>query len=224
MKTSIYNIRTIVIILFLALFIFVSCQSSKPVINQVFNEREANNINRIIDFYDVYILSYYKDSIPIDKAYKQFISYATPIAENEGDLSLFIPPDSLLIPFINSLDKEAMSEICALSDSVKFYGIDTVLKVPYNFSFRYRSKFVQEYLKKLSSRNKILNDYYDSFIKAGDISPVTYYFLMFEYDIINFNDRDERFAFIAAFFFRNPISEFQRDLMENRHKCIIKID
>ncbi|MDD4529900.1 MAG: hypothetical protein PHX48_08500 [Bacteroidales bacterium] len=216
MKINIINAKTCLIVLLFSSLSLISCQSSKSVINQVFNEQEANTINKIIDFYDAYVLSFYKDSIPIDKAYKKFVYFSTPIAENTGDLLLFLPPESSLVPFINSLDKNSLTELYFISDSVKVF--DTVIKVPYNFTLNYRGKFLQKYLKKLSRRNEILNIYYRDFIAAGDVSPTALVMLMHDYEKFNFNNRDERFAFISAFFFRRHMTETEEYLYKNMYK------
>jgi len=215
MKEKIINSKVSLIVLLFSSLFLVSCQSSKSVINQVFNEQEANTINKIIDYYDAYVLSFYKDSIPIDKAYKKFISFATPISENTSNFIL-LPPEYMQVPFVNSLDKNSLSELYIIRDSVKIF--DTVIKVPYDFTLNHRGKFIHKYLKKLSRRNEILKDYYRGTILAGDITPITYAMLMHDYEKFNFNNRDERFAFIAAFFFKREITETEKYLYRNMYK------
>jgi len=215
MKINISNAKVGLIVLLLSSLSLVSCQSSKSVINQVFNEQEANTINKIIDYYDAYVLSFYKDSIPIDKAYKKFVSFATPVSENTGNL-IFVPPQSMQAPFVKSLDKNSLSELYFIRDSVKVF--DTIIKVPYDFTPNYRGKFIHKFLKKLSKRNEILEDYYWGMIHLGDVAPTTVAKLMHDYEKFNFNNRDERFAFISAFFFRRETTETEIYLMENRFK------
>lgn len=215
MKINISNAKAGLIVLLLSSLSLVSCQSSKSVINQVFNQQEAITINKIIDYYDAYVLSFYKDSIPIDKAYKKFVSFATPITENTGNL-IFLPPQSMQVPFVKSLDKNSLSELYFIRDSVKVF--DTIIKVPYDFTPNYRGKFIHKFLKKLSKRNETLNIYYKDFVDAGDVSPVALIMFMYEYENLDFNNRDERFAFISAFFFRREITKTEIYLIENRFK------
>lgn len=215
MIVNILNSKTGLILLLFCSLSLISCQSSKPVIDQVFNEKEVKTINKIIDYYDAYVLSFYKDSIPIDQAYKKFVSFATPVSENTDNF-IFLPPESMQVPFVNSLDKNSLSELYFISDSVKVF--DTVIKVPYNFTLNYRGKFVHKFLKKLSRRNEILKNYYRGTILAGDICPTTIAMLMHDYENFNFNNRDERFAFISAFFFRREITETEEYLIKNMYK------
>lgn len=177
---------------------------SKLVMEEVFDDKELYTYNRIIDFYDDFVLSHFDKGKPIDKAYRKFASHYFPICEQQGDLSLMKPSDSLFIPFLKSLDKEAFNEMYFVRDSIKIF--DSILSVPYHFNLNVYGKYVQ-FVKRLSERNYLFKKFYSDYTSAGDVSPTTLVWLMFDHNKINFSSRDERLVFISVFMFTNPMPE-----------------
>lgn len=206
--------RILVLALSLTALVFTSCVSQKPVMEKVFNEKELHTYNRIIDFYDDFILSHYEKPIEIDDAYQRYISHYGPICEEEGDLSYLKPSDSLCAIFFKTLDTTALNELYFTLDSIRFF--DTILKVPYHFSFNYGGKF-KTFAKQLSKRKSFYKGYYDGMEKAGDIqSPTTFVEFIYMSHKMNFKNRDERLAFASLFLFRNPMTAYELD--ENNYK------
>lgn len=195
-----------IILCILLITLFCACSTQKKILAKVFSENEQVTVNRIIDFYDSFVLKQTDNKLPINVAYLEFLNKNGLVSLNSGDLSIFIPADEIKTPFFDSLDRKSLSEIYFTQDSVRVYDkqINNFKKVhiPNYFNFNYKGEFMK-LLKVLSKNNEFYERYYKGILECGDICPTTYSSLLFEYKKINFDNREERLTFIVPFLFYN---------------------
>jgi hypothetical protein len=203
-KKTLMKINIILYILVITLI--SACSTHKKILDKVFNENQQVTVNRIIDFYDSFVLNKTDNKLPINEAYLEFLNKNVLVTLDSGDIGFFIPADDFLIPFINSLERKALSEIYFTPDSVRVY--DKQIKdfkkvhIPNYFLFNTEGGFMK-LLKVLSKKNEFYQRYYKGILTCGDICPTTYSTLLFEYKKINFNNKEERLIFIVPFLFYN---------------------
>ncbi len=152
------------IIYVLVFFIITSCVNKKDTINKVFTKKEIQTIDKIINFYDSFVYSKSNIEFTIGKAYLTFLNKTCPLVdENGGDISPLIPERTNKIILYNSLDRNVLSDIFDIRDSINAYNRKTKeyikIYMPYTFSINYQGKYI-EFLKKLSKRNPFFEEYY----------------------------------------------------------------
>lgn len=200
------QMRRNIILCTLVITLFSACSTQKGILAKVFNENQQVTVNRIIDFYDSFVLKQTDNKLPISEAYLEFLNKNGLVSLNSGDLSCFIPTDKIKTPFFNSLDRKALSAIYVTQDSVKVYDkqINDFKKVyiPNYFVFNFEGEFTK-LLKALSKQNEFYQRIYNGILECGDICPTTYSALLFEYKKIDFNNKEERLTFIVPFLFYN---------------------
>ena len=207
------QMRINIILCILVIAIFSACSTQKTIIEKVFNENQQVTVNKIIDFYDSFILKQTDNKLPINEAYLEFLNKNGLVSLDSGDVSFFIPSDEVLIPFFNSLERKALSEIYFTPDSVRVYDkqindFKNVHILNY-FVFNSEGKFMK-LLKVLSRKNEFYQRYYKGNLRCGDICPTTYSTLLFEYKKINFNIKEEILTFIVPFLFLNKIISIEK--------------
>ena len=192
------KIRINLIIVFLFGF-FVSHSQNDNILETLFDKHQLITVNKIIDFYDKFVIQQTENTIFIDKAYNDFLNKNCPIAIESGNLSLLLPPKNLKFDFYKTLDKDAFKEIFVICDSIKYFNRNkkewTYLYQPYSFSLNIQGQYFQ-LLKVLSSRNDFFNSYFKSVETCGDLSPANYSAIMTEFKNIDFSKKEERLVLI----------------------------
>jgi len=183
-----------------------SANAQKNLIDKVFTQEEAKMIYKIIDFYDAFVLSKTDTNLPIDKAYLTFIGTNASLAEEMGDLGLLIPDDEYRIPFFYSLNRECLKAIFV--DSVRFRDREQgyfCKYIPDYFEPDIYGKYML-FIKKMSNKKKFYRQFYKNAVLTGTINnPVAYCLLLYNYQNINFEIKDERLIFVVMFLFHNFI-------------------
>ena len=141
----------------------LSCSTPESALDKVFDNTQLVTVNRIIDFYDNFVLSRTDKKLSIDKAYLDFLNTNCPKAIESGYLDILIPDRNDKVNFYKTLDREELSEIYVIQDTVKLFDrnkkepINTYL--PYSFRLNTQGKYV-ELLKLLATRNDFYKEYY----------------------------------------------------------------
>jgi hypothetical protein len=181
-----------------------SCQVPDNILKNVFNNRELQTIDKIIEYYDNFVISQTDEKLPIDKAYIVFLDKLNPSVEEIGDMSLLLPDTNQRFKFFKTIDKKSLSEIYNIQDSVTIYRKTdkgkTLIKEykPFTFSLNCQGKYLN-LLKELSKRNAFFKNYYQNILACGDICPTNYSAILKGYNSINFNKREERLVLIVNF-------------------------
>jgi len=177
-----------------------SFKSPDNTLKKVFNADELITVNKIIDFYDNFVLSKTSENLKIEDAYRQFLDNNCPLVEKSGDLSCLLPDVKEKLDFYSTLDKKNLEEIYAIADTVKYYnrakGEFEKVYQPYSFMFNTQGKYY-DLLKLLSKRNKYFKEYLESIDFVGDLSPSNYMAILDGYRNINFNKKEERLVLIV---------------------------
>ena len=187
--------------LFCVIFLgqLMSFKESDEPLRKVFNQTELKTIEKIIKYYDDFVISQTGNQLSIDKAYIAFLDKTTPLVNEAVGVNVFLPDKNERITFYRTLDKGALSEIYDIRDTltIHFRGEGKARKIysPYSFSLNFDGKYVA-FLKELSSRSDFYRNYYESVQVGGDISPKNYAMILQDYKKIDFNKKEERLVFI----------------------------
>ncbi len=189
---------------YLLCFLFLSqqfgCKKSDEILTKVFSQTELKTIEKVIKYYDDYVILQTDTQLSIDKAYNTFFDKKTSLVIEASDFNLLLPDKNDRINFYHTLDKVVLSEIYDINDTltVHFRGENEPRKIysPYSFDLNYNGKYVT-FLKELSSRNDFFKKYYESILVAGDISPVNYAMILHDYNKIDFSKKEERLVLIV---------------------------
>jgi hypothetical protein len=190
-------------LIFVIFLITSSCTNhGKDPLTSAFSEHELKEIDKIVEFYDNHVNENTSSSLPIDKAYKQFIEQNRSndsISENED--TFFIESEERNKLF-NSIDPEFIKEIYELSDSARYSDLRTreryVVYPPYLTNLNRYGKFTAM-IKKMSLNNKFYLKTYSEIMACGDICPTTIARLIHHCDSIDFSQKSERFVFAVSF-------------------------
>ena len=155
-----------------------------PTINSVFNEIESQDLQKILDFFENSICA--SENIKkenINDCYKKFFKRLKQESEKDGNIYLKIPIDKQLKVYKN-LKGSTFNEIWELGKSFPLNSTSDTLKY---YSFKFDGKYI-EYLKELGKTYKVINDYTESFMDAGDMSPTMWVNVLMDYENYNIND------------------------------------
>lgn len=190
------------IIFFVILFgIFSGCVNRGDVLHESFTENELQTVNKLIDFYDEFILSKNNNNLNLAEAYRHYLNATVPNVIETGDLAPLLPAPNERIHFFETLDSVALSEIFNITDTVKIKSeksrkLEKVYS-PFSFSLNYTGKII-DFLSRLSNRNSFYKEFYEDVMSAGDISPISLSMMLKEYSEIDFAKKEERFVFIIV--------------------------
>jgi hypothetical protein len=177
----------------------MSCKKSDDTLTKVFNKTELKTIEKIIKYYDDYVISQTDNQLSIDKAYIAFLDKKASLVKSASDFNLFLPDKNERIKFYKTLDKNVLSEIYDIRDTltIHFRGEDEARQFysPFSFSLNYDGKYAF-FLKELSLKSEFYKNYYELIKIAGDISPVNYAMILHDYNKIDFNKKEERLVLI----------------------------
>ena len=186
-------------VLFLGLL--MSFKKSDDLLTNYFNESEIKTIEKIIQYFDDFVISQTTNQLPIDKAYIAYFEKMHTSIEKVSDFKMFMPSIDERIVFYNTLDKKTLSEIYVIRDTltIRFRGENKPRKVysPYSFDLNLHGKY-SDFLKELSLRNDFFKIYYETIQVAGDIAPNLYAKILHENNKIDFDDREERLVVIIT--------------------------
>jgi len=147
------------------------------------------------------VISQTSNQLTIDKAYTTYLDKMKASIEKASDYDLFLPSIDNRIEFYRTLDKNILSEIYNIKDTltVNFRGENGPQKVysPYSLSLNLHGKYF-DFLKDLSLKNDFFKSYYENIQVAGDISPTHYSKILHEHSEIDFNNREERLVVIIS--------------------------
>ena len=179
----------------------MSCKESDDLLTKHFNKSEIKTIEKIIQYFDDYVISQTSNQLTIDKAYTTYLNKMKASIEKASDYDLFLPSIDNRIEFYRTLDKNILSEIYNIKDTltVNFRGENGPQKVysPYSLSLNLHGKYF-DFLKDLSLKNDFFKSYYENIQVAGDISPTHYSKILHEHSEIDFNNREERLVVIIS--------------------------
>src|SRR5512133_2885177 len=123
----------------------ISCRKSDGLLTKVFNQTELKTIDKIISYYDDYVISHTGNQLPIDKAYIAFLEKKVPMVKETGDFNILLTDRNERIKFFESIDRYVLSEIYDIRDTVNFHfcGENEARKLysPYSFNLNYDGKY-----------------------------------------------------------------------------------
>lgn len=181
--------------------LLISCANNEDIIRKTFTDNESVTVNKIIEFYDDFIYSQTDKTYRIEKAYLDFLKKTIPLTIQSGDLSPLVPEKNDKLIFYRTLNRNALSEIYDITDTVVVFSRSSKeyekIYRPFSFSLNYSGKYI-DFLKKLSNRNSFFEDYYESIMVAGGISPVSFSLILTYYENIDFSRKEERLVYIIT--------------------------
>lgn len=194
--------------------ILYSFKSPDNTLKKVFNADQLITVNKIIDFYDNFVLSKTSENLKIEDAYRQFLDNNCPLVEKSGDMSRQLPDEKEKLDFYSTLDRKALEEIYGITDTVKYYNRfkKEFVKVyqPYSFVLNTQGKYY-DLLKLLAKRNEYFKEYLNSIEVAGDLSPSNYIAILHGYKNIDFSKKEERLVLIVNLLHLQKNVEFENE-------------
>jgi hypothetical protein len=177
----------------------MSCKKQNDLLTQVFNQTDLQTIDKIIEYYDAFVISQTSNLLSVDKAYIEFFEKNNSILKQADGIYKLRPKQDQLLDFYKTLDKNVLSEFYNIKDTltIHFRGENNFRKVysPFSFDLNLTGKYF-DLLKELSSRNDFFKKYFENIQNAGDISPVNYAMILLDYNKIDFSKKDERLVVI----------------------------
>ena len=183
-------------------------------LKQVFDEKEVILVNQIIRYYDNFVLSKTDQNKSIEDAYLEFATVNVTLAEKEGNLALLAPSREERIAFFDTLDKDVLSNIFQITDTIYWYSSGVVVEADYYpYQFSTGSLKYLDFMKTLSTRNDFFSSYHNGIENFGDIPPSVYGNIFRAYnnendspehvkkfnEAFDFSKKEDRFAFIVPF-------------------------
>ena len=179
----------------------MSCKKSDDLLTTYFNKSEIKTIEKLIQYFDDYVITQTSNQLTIDKAYIAYFEKIKPSIEEATDFNMFLPSIDDRILFYKTLDKNILSEIYDIRDTltIRSRGENEPRKVysPYSFDLNLHGKY-SDFLKELSLRNDFFKSYYETIQVAGDIAPTLYAKILHENSEIDFDNREERLVVIIS--------------------------
>jgi hypothetical protein len=199
------------------LIIITACKTSgadtDAFLKQVFDEKEVILVNQIIRYYDNFVLNKTDQNKSIEDAYLEFATKNVTLAEKEGNLDLLAPSREERVAFFDTLDKDVLSNIFRITDTIYWYSSPKVVVEAeyYPYQFLTGSLKYLDFIKALSTRNDFYSYYHNGLKATGDISPTIYGSILMQYnneypehvkkfnEAFDFSKKEDRFAFIVPF-------------------------
>ena len=179
----------------------MSFRKSDDVLTKFFNQAELKTIEKIIQFYDDYVVLQTDNQLPIDKAYIAYLEKMKTSIKKADDFDKFLPLIEDRIEFYKTLDKKILSEFYDIKDTlrIRFRGENepNIVYSPYSFDLNLNGKYY-DFIKELSLRNDFFKNYYETIQVAGDIAPTIYPLIIYENNKIDFDNREERLVIIIS--------------------------
>ena len=195
-------------------FALLSCGVGDKNLKTVFSSNEVKNLDKLVAFFDSYVLAHTGNTKDIKQAYFRFLEENLPVVKESGDWNAILPANEERIAFYETLDREVLGEIFHIRDSVTVHypgKAEPVTKYsPWYFTLNYEGRFVR-FLEALSRENPFYKRFYEQVMTCGDICPSNYAQIMSAYAEIDFNSREQRLALIVSLLRINPIMKVSQD-------------
>ncbi|HNQ82396.1 MAG TPA: hypothetical protein PLW31_00015 [Bacteroidales bacterium] len=155
---------------------------SDPVINSVFSQSEIKDLSIILDFFTDQICSkHLMDSANTQKCFKNYLDRMNNDGK-KGVIDINIPFE-LQRSVYTQISDSTLNEIWSFERSWIPHTSDTSKHIYYNPNGKY-VKFLREF----GEENKVIKNYYDSYVNTGDISPSMVADLQMNKDVYDIND------------------------------------
>lgn len=167
-----------------------------------FTTEQTAELDKIIDFYDAFVLEQTSKDLPIGEAYKQLVN-SNIAAVKENDFSGLVPEKKKLVDFYSTLDKNVLEQVFVVMDSIMYQDMATIkfVSVPLE-PFILTPDLEGPYSRLLTDLSKD-NTFYGFYIarlnSLDEIGPSVYYSLYNETSPVDFSKRDERLVAIISF-------------------------
>ena len=172
----------------------MGCDREESQLELVFNKSELVTIEKIISYYDEFVVSNSEIKHPIDIAYSEFLNERCQKAIMFNNLNFLLPENKGKFKFYDTLDSITFKEIFNIRDSINYTNGVTIYS-PYTLSINYNGKYM-DLLELLAQKNDFFNNYYQAIISTGDIGPYNYAVVLEEYDNLDFTKKEERLVLI----------------------------
>lgn len=188
--------KTIYLII-ISLILFFSCQRNGIVLCELFNEEEITEVDKIIQYYDSFIRvqTDYKGE-DISHAYQTFLQLNTILAQEGNDMDVLRPSLNMQNALFSTMKSEFIEEIFQLKAFYDHIGSHIEDSNP-PLHITPNGKFVK-YLQELAKINPLFAPCAKELSEKGDVGVECYRTLLTKFAQIDFNNKDERFAFIVC--------------------------
>lgn len=184
-------------LIIISLILFFSCQRNGIVLCELFNEEEITEVDKIIQYYDSFIRvqTDYKGE-DISHAYQTFLQLNSILAQEGNDMDVLRPSLNVQNALFSTMKSEFIEEIFQLKAFYDHIGSHIEDSNP-PLHITPNGKFVK-YLQELAKINPLFAPCAKELSEKGDVGTQCYQTLLTNYPQINFNSKDERFAFIVC--------------------------
>jgi hypothetical protein len=187
------------IAVFVITILSVSCDE-KSLIEKHFNSSEIITINKIINYYDNWIISETGEQ-NISSAYLQFLEKVQPKVLKENTTEYLLPDKENVRKFLATLELKNLDKIYLIEDYHLSFdqnksAFDTIAS-PYSLRINYPGKFIS-FLNDLKTKKKFFRPYFEYIDLEAHIGPAAFAEIILGYEEINFKKRDERLVFIIT--------------------------
>jgi len=199
-------------------FLLTNCTPGVQSMRKIFTGEEIATLDSLIGFFDHYVQARSGNTPDIETTYLRFLEEHLPVVKESGDWNAILPPVEERIAYYETLNREVLSEIFHIRDSVtvRYPGKaeSVMIHSPWHFTLNFEGRFVR-FLEALSRENPFFQRFYDQVMVCGDICPTNYAQIMSNYPEIDFGSKEQRLALAVSLLRINPIMkvpEGQEDL------------
>ena len=197
------NISIFIFIFSFFLITTQSCSDSQKKTEtaaDIFSPEELITINEVVGYFDSIVSSNLPELTDIDLAYNQYLDSVCPLILKKGNMGLSGINARSREKLFDRLDQDHIGEIFIVGDTLEYFSMDVKKKIkkyyPYYVVLNTDGKYV-DLLKSLSVESTFIDNYYESIIEYGDLSPSCYGMVLRDYDQLDFYDSDHRLLFIV---------------------------
>jgi hypothetical protein len=156
-----------------------------------FTKAEIENFEKIIEYFEKYLLSNCND-VKIESCYSSYFKYLASFEKN-GDLKIQIPKD-LEMNMLKDIDDKFINEVW-LNSSLQKDEKNKDYYVHYNMKGKYF-----RFLENLALENERINNYLKGYKLIGDFSPTVIVGTIKNFENCNFIDPKEKLLIAVHFF------------------------
>ena len=184
-------------LIILSFILFFSCQRNDVVLSKVFDQQEMIEVDRIIQYYDNFIQAQTDNKGEnLSHEYQTFLQLNTILAQEGNDMDVLRPSLNAQIALFSTMESSFVEEIFQLKAFNDHIGVHVEDSNP-PLHINPNGKFVN-YIQELAKVKPLFAPCAKELSEKGDVGTQCYQTLLTNYPQINFNSKDERFAFIVC--------------------------
>ena len=184
-------------LIILSFIVFFSCQKNNVVLQNVFSEEEITEVDKLIQYYDNFInVQTGNKGGDLAHSYQTYLQVNSIFAQQGMDMNVLRPSLRAQIELFLSMKSYFIEKIYQKKAFEEHIGRNIEDSNP-PLHINPNGKFIQ-FIQELAKVKPLFASCAKELTEKGDVGPQCYQTLLTLYPKIDFNNKDERFAFIVC--------------------------